>query len=138
MSDYRAPKRGGWRMRTKQIIRRYPELCRAEAELRAAKITAGFEEMRSGNGTSRTTEDLALRTLSPADQRELDAIRNAIATTMRYRNGNERLRLMDLVFWRSRPYELRPAADRIHVSYHTAQIWHADFIALTDAYMRIK
>lgn len=98
MGDYRAPKRGGWRMRTKQIIRRYPELCRAESELRAAKITAGFEEMRSGNGTSRTTEDLALRTLSPADQRELDAIRNAIATTMRYRNGNERLRLMDLVF----------------------------------------
>lgn len=138
MGDYRAPKRGGWRMRTKQIIRRYPELCRAEADLRTATITAGFEELRSGNGTSRTTEDLALRTLSPADQRELDAVRNAIATTMRYRNGNERLRLMDLIFWRSRPYELRPAADRIHVSYHTAQIWHADFIALTDAYMRIK
>lgn len=138
MSDYRAPKRGGWRMRTKAIIRRYPELCRAESELRAAKITAGFEEMRSGNEATRSTELLALRELPPRDQRELDAVRNAIATTMRYRNGQDRLKLIDLVFWRPRPYELRPAADRIHVSYQTAKIWHNDFVALTDAYLRIK
>ena len=138
MSDYRVPQRGGWRMRTKAIIRRYPELCRAEAELRTVRLTAPFEEMRSGSEPSRTTEQLALRELPPSDQRELDAIRNAIATTMRYRNGTERLKLVDLVFWRARPYDLRPAADRIHVSYQTAKIWHNDFVALTDAYMRIK
>lgn len=138
MSDYRVPRSGGWRMRTKEIIRRYPELCRAENELHMARLTAPFEEMRSGNEASRTTEALALRELPPEDQRELDAIRNAIATTMRYRNGTERIKLVELVFWRPRPYPLRPAAERIHVSYHTAQVWHADFIALTDAYMRIK
>lgn len=138
MSDYRVPRNGGWRMRTKQIIRRYPELVRLEADLRTATLTAGFEEMRSGNEATRSTELLALRELPPRDQRELDAVRNAIATTMRYRNGQDRLKLIDLVFWRPRPYELRPAADRIHVSYQTAKNWHNDFVALTDAYIRIK
>ena len=138
MSDYRVPRSGGWRMRTKEIIRRYPELCRAENELHMARLTAPFEEMRSGNEASRATEQLALRELAPSDQRQLDAVRMAISTTMRYRNGQERMRLVDMVFWRPRPYELRPAADRMHISYQTAKIWHSDFVALTDAYMRIK
>ena len=127
----------GWRRDTKDIIRRYPQHCREEAELRSVNITASLSGGRSGHSVSRTTETVALRQLPADSQRELDAVRMAIATTMRYRNGDHRLKLIDMMYWRRYGRSMRSAAAEVHCSYDTASEWHKAFIELTDAYMRV-
>ena len=138
----------GWRKDTRAIIRTYPELKRRERELKEISVVANYgtpaivggERMNvllPGGGTaSRTTEDVALRQLSPDDQRALDAVSNAIQTTMRYRNGNLRVKIIDLVYWRQ-SHTLEGAAQAVHVSLKTAQGWHSAFVELVDAYLRV-
>ena len=138
----------GWRKDTRAIIRVYPELKRREREMKEISVVANYGErakvdgqlvnviMPGGGAASRTTEDVALRQLSPDDQRALDAVSNAIQTTMRYRNGNLRVKIIDLVYWRQ-SHTLEGAAQTVHVSIGTARVWHNAFIELVDAYMRV-
>ncbi len=131
-----AKKRDNWREETKRIIRIYPRLCREERELRDSKITPSLSGMPGGGKVSRKTEDVATRELSPGDQRALDAVRKAISTTGRYRNSSDRLRVIDLVYWKQ-THDLHGAADKCHYGYDTVQEWNSAFIELVDAYMRI-
>lgn len=126
----------GWRGETKEIIRRYPQHCRDEAALKTVSITASLSG-RGGRSVSRTTETVALRQLPDDEQKELDAVRMAISTTMRYRNGRHRLKLIDMMYWRRYGRSMRSAASEVPCSYDTASEWHRAFIELTDAYMRI-
>lgn len=127
----------GWRADTKEIIRRYPQHCRDEALLRAVNVTASFEGGRFGHSVSRTTENVATKELPPEAQRELDAVCRAISTTMRYRNGIDRIKLIDLMYWQKRERSMYMAATLLHISHDTAKKWHSGFIELTDAYMRV-
>lgn len=127
----------GWRSETRDIIRRYPQHLRDETVLRTVSVTASVNGGRGSHNVSRTTELAAIRELPPDEQRELDAVRQAIATTMRYRNGDDRIRLIDLMYWRAYGRSMWVAADEVHVSYGTAKNWHNGFIELVDAYMRV-
>jgi len=138
----------GWRKDTRAIIRAYPELKRRARELHDVSLTANYgtpakvkgvdmNVILPGSGeASRTTEDVALRQLSPDDQRALDAVSNAIETTMRHRNGDLRVRIIDLVYWR-KSHTLEGAAMAVHVSPKTAKGWHSAFVELVDAYLRV-
>lgn len=126
----------GWRKNTRAVIRAYPELRRRERELHDMPVTPRYSAEPGGGEASRTTENAAIRTLPPGDQRALDAVSAAIQTTMRYRNGNLRVRIIDLVYWR-RSHTLEGAALAVHVSLKTAQGWHSDFVELVDAYLRV-
>lgn len=143
----------GWRKYTRAIIRAYPELKRRERELKDHSAIANYgtpavltdkngkktlvNVLLPGSGTaSRATEDIALRTLPPGDQRALDAVSAAIQTTMRYRNGDLRVKIIDLVYWRQ-THTLEGAAMEVHVSLDAAKRWHSAFIELVDAYFRI-
>lgn len=88
-----------------------------------------------GHGISRTTENVATRELPIDEQRALDAVMQAIITTGRYRNGELRLRIIDMVYWKQ-TYTLEGAAKKCYVSERTAYNWHNDFVALVDAYYR--
>lgn len=125
-----------WREQTREIIRQYPALVREERNLKDCKITPSLNGMPSGGGSSRKTELTAMRELSPDKQRKLDAVNRAIATTGRYRNAKERLRVIDLVYWQQ-THTLQGAALYCHYSYDTAAEWNAAFIELVDAYMRV-
>lgn len=131
-----AKQKENWREQTKRIIEAYPGLLREENELRECKITPSANGMPGGGGVSRSTENVAMRELPPESQRMLDSVRNAIATTNRYRNGKDRLRVIDLVFWK-KTHDLHGAALRCHYSYETARDWTAEFVELVDAYMRV-
>lgn len=126
----------GWRKDTRAVIRAYPELKRRERELKEVAVTPRYSAEPGGGEASRTTERVALRSLPPGDQRALDAVNNAIQTTMRYRNGDLRVRIIDLVYWRQ-THTLEGAAQTVHVSIGTARVWHNAFVELVDAYMRI-
>ena len=69
----------------------------------------------------------ALRELPEINRRELEAVRRAIEETRAMPNGEERLEMVRLVFWK-RTHTLEGAAMKCHVSYVTARRWHGEFI----------
>ena len=71
-----------WRSDAYGAIRRYPQHKRDAEQLRAVSITASASGARGGTSVSRTTENAALRQLPKQEQRELNAVEEAIATTM--------------------------------------------------------
>ena len=124
-----------WRARARAAIKRYPELLQAEADLRAGKITPAYSGIPGGGSASRTTELLAMRELPKDARRDLDAVRLALDTIKRYRNGDLRKQLVELVYWR-KTHTVDGAAMVLHVSPRTAHEWDRGFIELVDAYRR--
>lgn len=117
-----------WWGYVKGMIRAYPELHRQYADLHSPAMTADYSGMR-GRGGGRGVETLALRELSGTEQREYEAVRQAIETTERYRNGRERLTVIRLVLW-ERSHTLEGAALMVPCHIVTAAVWHGDFIKL--------
>ena len=102
------------------------------AELRRrqeAAITPKYNGMPGGSGPRRNTEDLATASLGRAVDREVEAVRAAIEETRRMKRGDERLHLIDLVFWK-KTHTLDGACRACHVSERTGRRWHTEFIHL--------
>lgn len=115
------------------MIRRYPQLCEEYAGLKQTPITASYDDVRHGNRVGNPTERAAIRELPEAKQREYRAVQIAVDVTMRYQMGKERMKLIDLVFWK-RSHTLRGAAYTCFISYRTAAQWHGEFIRLVAYY----
>lgn len=64
---------------------------------------------------------------SPIEYCELEAVRNAIERTKLMKTGDERLRLVNMVFWK-RSHNVVGAGMVLHVSEDTAIRWHSDFV----------
>jgi len=128
----------GWRQRTRAAIRAYPDLLRKDREIKETVLIAQYGGKIGGrtSGTTRTAEAAALRQLPREEQRELDAVSMAVQTTMRYRNGALRIKIIDLVYWTA-SHTLEGAAQQVHVSSRAAYTWHNGFVELVDAYLRI-
>lgn len=118
----------------KNVIRAYPSLKKEYESLHEQSVTANMSGMPGGGDVSRGTESIALRELPRAKQSEYDAVRKAIAITELMRTGTDRLKLMDMVFWKN-SHTLQGAAMAINVSYETAVEYHRDFIMIS-AYFR--
>ena len=61
------------------------------------------------------------------EMREFEAVDKAIEKTKRKKNGGERLKLLDMVFFKQ-THTLHGAAMACNISYTTAQRWHKAFI----------
>ena len=85
--------------------------------------------MPGGGSLSNPTATAALRELSPINQKEHDAVRRAIAETRRYKDGQDRLAIIRLVFW-DKSHTLSGAALAVSCSWRTAAEWHRQFIRL--------
>lgn len=118
-----------WWPYVKGMIRRYPALKEEYADLHSPSMVADYSGMPRGGGEGRSLEGVALRELPSTRQREYEAVRRAIETTGRYRNGRERLKVIDLVLWK-RSHTVEGAAMAIPCSPATAWRWHAEFIRL--------
>ena len=123
-----------WWQYVKNVIRAYPELKREYDALHEQAVTANVSGMPGGGGTSRGVEAVALRELPKQKQREFEAVRKTIAITERMKTGRERLKMIDMVFWR-KSHTLTGAAMALNISYDTAIDYHGDFIMLV-AYHR--
>ena len=122
-----------WWPYVKGMIRRYPKLKEKHGDLHSQSVVASLSGMPSGTGTSRSTENVALRELPTTEQREFEAVRKAIETTERYKDGQARIELINLVLWR-RSHTIAGAALRTPCSERLAQQWHRDFIRLVAKY----
>lgn len=118
----------------KNVIRDYPALVKEYNALHEQSVTANMSGMPGGgNGVSRGTEGIALRELSKPRQAELDAVKKAVAETERLQTGNDRMRLVQLVFWKQ-SHTLQGAAMMVNISYDTAVHYHGYFIMLVAYY----
>lgn len=104
-----------WRPNVERIVRYYPELRDRKAELR--KVSHSEDGVHTA--ATRTTENIALRLLSPREEEELYAVETAIEDIGRQRDGREILRIIELVDW-SRRCNIAQAAFRLHMDRSTA------------------
>jgi len=119
-----------WWPYVKGMIRRYPELCARQEELRRTKMSPNLTGMPGAHGqTSDPVADAALRELPEINRRELEAVRQAIEETRALPNGEERLEMVKLVFWK-KTHTLEGVAIKCYISYPTAKRWHKEFILL--------
>ena len=122
-----------WWPYVKGMIRRYPALRLELQQLQGQSITPNYSGVSVKSGTSRSTELTVIRELPTTKQREYEAVRRAIETTERMTASRDRLRIIDLVFWK-RSHTLSGAALMIPCHYNTAQKYHADFILTVAAF----
>ena len=123
-----------WWGYVKNMIRAYPGLKKEYDNLHEQSVTPNLSGMPGGSAVSRGTENIALKELPKAKQMEYDAVRKAIAVTEKMKNGSDRLKIINLVFWKN-SHTLQGAAMAIPVSYETAVEYHRDFI-MVAAYFR--
>lgn len=116
-----------WWPYVKGMIRRYPALKAELADIRSQSITPNYSGLPGAAGASRAAELVALRELPTTRQREYAAVNRAIAATERMTASRDRLRIIDLVFWK-RSHTLEGAALMIPCSYMTARRYHSEFI----------
>ena len=110
------------------MIRDYPLRYEELQQRRFPRIVVTYDTIcRAGSETSRQTERLAMTELPTVAMREYEAVRLAISQTLQLVDGKERMRLVDIIFWR-RTHTLQGAAMSCHVSYGTAAKWHLEFI----------
>ena len=118
-----------WWSYAKYMVRDYPVLKAEYEALHDQKVTKDYSQIRGSKTARRSTEDVAVRCLPPAKQAEYDAVTKAIEKTKLLKTGPERLKLIDLVFWKN-SHTLDGAAYVLGYSYENAQRWHSDFIRL--------
>lgn len=125
-----------WWGYVKNVIRAYPGLKREYDDLHEQSITANISGTGGSGGISRGTESIAIRELPRPKQREYDAVRQTILLTEHLRTGLDRLKLIDMVFWKG-THTLAGAAMALNISYDTAIDYHGDFIMLVAFYKEL-
>lgn len=113
----------------KAVIRSYPELKRKYDILHEPSMQINLTGMPSAHNPSSPVERVALRELNPTEQKELDAVSEAINATKRMYCGELRLQMVDLMYWRQ-THTLEGAALKVHVSVPTAKRWNGVFVYL--------
>ena len=109
-----------WWPYVKGMIRRYPERRARSADLHSTSLSPDMSGMPRGSGsTSDPTARAALRQLPEINQREMAAVRQAIVDTSQLPHGEERIRLVHMVFW-SRTHTGRQAAPWVACPFTTA------------------
>lgn len=125
-----------WRKDARGVVRRYPQHKAELDAIRSGSVTPAYSGMPGGHSASRTTEDVAMRTLPRDAQTEYDAVDFAIRTTRANypRDHQDRLEVIRLLYWNSDKLTIEGAAMRIPCSVQTAKGWNSSFLALVDAY----
>lgn len=125
-----------WWSYVKGVIREYPALKDKYNDLHSTNMIAQYESTGGGRSCdiSDPTGQTAIRELPKQEQREYEAVRMAISTTERYKNGRDRLIVINMVLWK-KSHTLDGAALYVPCDLRTAKQWHGDFIRQTAMYL---
>lgn len=126
-----------WWSYVKWMIRLYPDRVAELRRRQEASVTANYSPVPGGSEPGRTTEELGTASLGKAVDREVEAVRRAIEETESLANGAERLRLIDLIFWK-KTHTLVGACDACHVSERTGRQWHTEFIYMVAKFRDLE
>ena len=117
----------------KNIIRAYPDLKMEYEALHEQSVTANVSGIPGGGEVSRKTENIAIRELPYTKQREYEAVKRAIEYTKHFRNGKERLAIIDLMYWKN-SHTLAGAGLQVGYSYDRARQIHREFVVAVALY----
>ena len=112
----------------RRCVRDYPGLKQEYEELHRQSLSADISGMPKGSAAGRTVESIALRELPPDDQKDYDAVTQAIRITKHMKDGERRLALIKYVYWYEKEHKVKDAAPVLYISESTAKRWHGDFI----------
>ncbi len=116
-----------WRF-IRRVIREYPTLKEEYEELHRQSLSADISGMPKGSAAGRTVESIALRELPPDDQKDYDAVTQAIRITKYRQDGEQRLALIQYVYWYEKEHTIKDAAPVLNISEATAKRWHGEFV----------
>lgn len=125
MSTYRH----WWTPNVARALKEFPALIAKKDALRHTSIIAKYTPDPPGGSAGRATENIALKDLPPAEAALVDAVESALDEVSRRRDGDEIIRLVDLVHFR-RSHTLYGAAVALNMSERTAKRKNGDFILL--------
>ena len=110
-----------WYGNVVRTIRNYPALRQAKDALQTVSATANYSGMPGGSG-GRTTEESALRQLSPREESDLDAVERDLE-----RVSDEVRDVVRLYHWKGvRNFET--VGDLLHMSRNTAKRRNSRFV----------
>ena len=122
--------RFSWGPSALTMVRNYPAWKAELEELQSQSVTAGSGGLPSGGEVSRKTENIALRQLPPAKQREYDAVTQALEITGMMPDGSRRVELIRQMYWKGKKLRITDVIGRIGVAEATGWRWHSAFIEL--------
>ena len=125
-----------WWGYVRACIRAYPDLRARAMELHQTPTTPHYGGSGGSGGPSDPVATAALRQLPRQEQRELDAVEAAIQETAMLPDGETRLAIVNLVFWRQ-SHTLQGAAQKTHMSYMSARRRQEHFIRLVARNMNL-
>lgn len=124
------------RAEARAALRAYPRAKRKQSEMTDVRITPNYSGAPGSGSASRTTEDIALRAkLSPWEEDVINAVEFAMRMQSAYPNGEERMRMIRLVYFQ-RTHTLDGAALECHYSDRAIKRWNAEI--LTAVYVALK
>lgn len=126
-----------WWGYVKNVILAYPELRERLLETPETAVTARYGPQTRQNGTGRPIERSAVQRLSSRDTEEYEAVNAAIRETARMSNGEARLAIIDLVYWK-RSHTLAGAGMQIGYSYRRTKDLHQQFVCAVAENLGLK
>lgn len=126
-----------WWGSIQNALRAYPRLKR-QYEDPNVTVTARYSEGVGGRSDpGRTTETAALERLHDGDYKIYLAITAAVEETERMTNGRDRLRLIELLYWKRYWKTIEGAAYEVGYSTQRAKEIHGEFIRLVAYHRRL-
>ena len=123
-----------WWGYVKNVIRSYPELKERLLETPETAVTARYSHQTRQSGTGRPVECSVVQRLSSRDAEEYEAVNAAIRETARMSNGEARLAIIDLVYWK-RSHTLAGAGMQVGYSPDRSKEVHGEFVRLVGFYL---
>ena len=126
----------GWRAEARRALRDYPRIKRRQGETGEMQITPMYGGAAVQHSASRTTENVALRsTLTEREENIISAVEFMLAMQRRYVNSKERLRMVELVYFKH-THTIEGAAGEVHYSPDALWRWNGEI--LTAVYVGLK
>ena len=126
-----------WWGSIQNALRAYPRLKR-QYEAPNVAVTARYAEGVCRDSTpGRTTETAALERLYDGDYQIYLAITAAVKETEQMTNGRDRLRLIELIYWKRYWKTIEGAAYEVGYSTQRAKEIHGEFIRLVAYHRRL-
>lgn len=126
-----------WWGYVKNVIRAYPELKRLMAEQPQTSLTAQYGPTIPSGRIGRPVEGVAVKMLSGRDTAEYEAVKAAIRDTAKLPNGEIRLKVIDLVYWK-RSHTLGGAGHAAGYSYRQTKRIQEQFAYLVAENLGLK
>ena len=118
-----------WWNYARNMIRVYPDRKREYDALHEQSLAINMSGMPGGGGVSRPLENIAIRELPGVKQREYESVRRAIEETRRFKNGEHRMKIIDLMYWKN-SHTMAGAGQKVGYSYDRASQIHRDFVRM--------